>query len=134
MRKCRFTEKQIVALPREADRISVAAAAEKHQVSDATDYSWRKNFGQMRRTTSSIWRCWSLRTPGSRICSPSETSTLKCSRRSTQEMVSPLVGGSRSTSRVRQVCHSAARAGLSECRAEAELVLYSHRIWRGAGL
>ena len=37
----------MVAILREADRTTVAEAAKKHKVSDATIYAWRKHFGQM---------------------------------------------------------------------------------------
>ena len=37
----------MVTILREADRTTVAEAAKKHKVSDATIYAWRKHFGQM---------------------------------------------------------------------------------------
>ncbi|MBN8758726.1 MAG: transposase [Variovorax sp.] len=37
----------MVTILREADRTTVAEAAKKHRVSDATIYAWRKHFGQM---------------------------------------------------------------------------------------
>ena len=43
MRKCRFSEEQAVAILRDADRTTVAEAAKKHEVSDATICARRKH-------------------------------------------------------------------------------------------
>jgi putative transposase len=40
----------MVAILREADRITVAAAAKKNKVSEQTIYAWRKQFGQLEPT------------------------------------------------------------------------------------
>jgi len=47
MKKTRYSEEQMVKIPREADQAPVSEVAKKHGISDVTIYAWRKRFGQL---------------------------------------------------------------------------------------
>jgi putative transposase len=47
MRKGLFSEEQMVAIIREADRDPVVAVAKRHGISEQTIYTWRKRFGTL---------------------------------------------------------------------------------------
>ena len=65
MKKSQFTEEQMVAILREADRTSVAETAKKHKVSCPTIYAWRKHFGQLQ--VSDIKRLKALELENNRL-------------------------------------------------------------------
>ena len=45
MKKSRFTEEQMIAILREADKAPVPEVAKKHKVSAQAIYPWRRRFG-----------------------------------------------------------------------------------------
>lgn len=47
MKKSRFSDEQVVKILAEADKATVAVAAQKHAVSEQTIYTWRKRFGTL---------------------------------------------------------------------------------------
>ena len=47
MKKSRFSEEEMVAIVREADRDAVAEVAKRHRISQQTIYLWRRRFGQL---------------------------------------------------------------------------------------
>jgi putative transposase len=64
MRKVRFTEEQMVAIMREADRDPVSAVAKRHGISEQTIYTWRKRFGGLQANDVKRLRHLKRRTRG----------------------------------------------------------------------
>ena len=65
MRKARFSEEQMVAIIREADREPVPAVAKRHGVSEQTIYTWRKRFGSFQ--ANEVRRLKQLETENARL-------------------------------------------------------------------
>lgn len=65
MRKSRFSDEQMVAIVREADREDVAVVAKRHKVSAQTIYLWRKRFGQL--DASDVKRLKALESENARL-------------------------------------------------------------------
>ena len=65
MRKGRFSEEQMVAIIREADRDPVVAVAKRHGVSEQAIYTWRKRFGALQ--SSDVKRLRQLEAENARL-------------------------------------------------------------------
>lgn len=65
MRKSRFTDAEMVAIVREADREAPGVVAKRHKVSEQTIYNWRKRFGAL--ATDEVRRLKQLETENARL-------------------------------------------------------------------
>ena len=65
MKKCRYSEEQIVRILRETDRDAVVDVAKRNGVSEASIYAWRKRFGEM--VSNDVKRLKGLETENGRL-------------------------------------------------------------------